>query len=278
MIFPNMNTYDFLQVIKKRRWTLAAIIGTVLAITLIITLVQPLKYQASSRLLIIQDNTSADFYTITKSNQYLGSLLAETAASGSFLDTVSAANPNINWGYFGGTYKQRIEKWKQTISASDSSDTGIIEIDIYHPDPAQAEQISVAVDNLLITQNSLYQSANSNLKIKIIDQPTVSSFPVKPNILINVLGALIFGLLGGLIYLYYFPTSRQKKPKNSSPTVAQPTKIDLPQEQPISYYPSRNQIPVQQISREPQPRPDTTEQPTQEKPASFSGNIRNIVN
>jgi capsular polysaccharide biosynthesis protein len=276
-----MNIYDFLQSIKNRHWVLVASIGIFLLLALIITLIQPLKYQASSRLLIVQDNTSADFYTITKSNQYLGSLLAETVPSGSFYDLVSAANPNINWGYFGGNYKDQIKKWKETITASNSSDTGVVEVDTYHPDAEQARQISIAVDNMLVSQNGLYQNGTNNVKMKIIDQPTVSTYPVKPNILVNLLGALFFGLIFGLVYIYYFPQPRTKKSRAdvpAEPVMTPAARSDQPTEQPINYYSSRERIPVQRVGTNNAEPSSYQAAASQEKPTSFNGNIRNIVN
>lgn len=249
-----MDINTFATIFKKRKSIVLFFVLSFLLIAAAITFSQPLKYSASSRLLIIQEGTSSDPYSIAKANQYLGSLLAESAYSGSFFELLSSSNnASINWSYFNGTYKQQIKTWKKTIYARSVSDTGIIEIEIYHPNPEQARQISLAVDNMLMTQNNLYQSSNSNLKIKVIDQPIVSSFPVKPNLFVNFGAALLFGLLLGLAYIYNFPVSRQEKKQ----AILTKHRISLDE------YNNQNSHPNQSAA------PEQTR---------FVGNIKNIIN
>jgi len=206
-----MEVTNFLKIIKKRQGAVAASVLIFLLIALAITFVQPLKYRVSSRLLIISDGTISDPYTIAKSNQYLGSLLSEAVYSGSFFQLLRSSNYDINWNYFNGDYKEQTKIWKKSIMARNVNDTGVLEVEIYHPDPYQAKQIAYAVNNSLITQNNVYQGSSAGLRVKVIDEPTVSTYPVKPNILINVGAALIFGLAFGLAYVYYFPVSRRER-------------------------------------------------------------------
>lgn len=245
-----MEINTFLAIFKRRKNIVLFFVLAFILAAAAVTFSQPLKYRASSRLLMIQEGTNSDAYSVAKANQYLGSLLAESAYSGSFFDLLSSSNnQSIDWGYFSGSYKQQIKTWKKTIYARNVSDTGIIEIEIYHPNADQAKQISLAVDNMLMTQNNLYQNSNSNLKIKVIDQPIVSSFPVKPNLFINFGAALIFGFLLGLAYIYNFPVSRQEK------------KQDI--------------LAKHRISLDEYPRPAAS--PTQDQ-SHFVGNIKNIMN
>ncbi len=206
-----MEINTFIKIIKKRKSKLFIFVLIFLIIAAAISFSQPLKYKASSRLLIIQEGSSSDPYTIAKSNQYVGSLMSETVYSGSFLELLASNSSNLDWSYFNGNYKQQLKRWKKTISARNINDTGVIEVAIYHPDANQAKQIAITVNNLIVTQNSTYQSSNGTVKIKVIDQPVVSSFPVKPNLPLNLGAALIFGLLFGLTYIYYFPESKKRK-------------------------------------------------------------------
>lgn len=280
-----MNIQDFIKVIKNRRWAVLLIIAIFLVMAVVAILIQPLKYEASSRLLIIQENPSTDFYTMTKSNQYLGSLLTETVASGSFYDLVSAANPSINWGYFGQTYKQQVMKWEQTVEASSASDAAIIQINVYHPDPEQARQIALAVDNLLVSPNGLFQNSANNIKLKIIDQPIVSTYPVKPNITADLIGALALGLLFGLIYVYYFPVRRPQKTKLATAEAVRPAEAEtaafVP---PLNYYHRRESIPVSPSADEHRrndsinPEAARLQHGSQNNHPAWNGNIRNIIN
>ncbi len=206
-----MEITNFFKLIKKRQGAVIASVIIFTAIALAITFVQPLKYRVSSRLLIMADGSISDPYTIARSNQYLTSLLSEAVYSGSFFQLLTASNYDIDWNYFSGDYKEQTKLWKKSVLARNVNDTGVMEIEVYHPDPYQAKQIAYAVNNALITQNNVYQGSANVLRVKVIDEPTVSSYPVKPNLPLNATAGLIFGFAFGLAYVYYFPTSRKER-------------------------------------------------------------------
>ena len=206
-----MEMTNFLRIIKKRQSAIFASIIIFLAIAMVVTFSQPLKYRVSSRILIMSDGSISDPYTIAKSNQYLSSLLSEAVYSGSFFQLLTASNYDIDWKYFEGDYKEQTKAWKKTIATRNVNDTGVLEIEIYHPEPYQAKQLAFAVNNALITQNNVYQGSTSGLRVKVIDEPTVSSYPVKPNLPLNIGAAIFFGFAFGLAYVYIYPTSRQEK-------------------------------------------------------------------
>lgn len=206
-----MEVKDFFLLIKKRKGTIFNFVLIFLIIAAAITFSQPLKYQATTRLLIVQDNKNADPYIISKSNQYLGDLFSQVVYSGTFFDLVTNSNFNVDKTYFSGEYKNQIKLWKKTVSAVSNSDTGIIEINTYQPNPYQANQLALAVNDVLINKNYIFQGSNSNIKINVIDPPTVSTFPVKPDIILNLGAALILGFFSSLIYVYLVPVSKKKR-------------------------------------------------------------------
>lgn len=258
-----MEIATFLKILKKRQGAVFGIVLIFLAVTAIFTLAQTLKYRAVSRLLIVQEGTFSDPYTVAKSNQYISSLMAEAVSSGSFLQSLSASSSSaINWNYFRGDYKQQLKEWKKTIVAKNISDTGVLEVSIYHSNPEQARQLALAVNNAIINQNSNYQNLN-NVKIKVIDEPTVSSYPVKPNLPLNVIAAIIFGLIAASLYIYSFPMSRKDKRRLLLGVrhVEKREAIHEPMERHESL--SRH-VPIRVAEAE--------------QRSSFSGNIHNIIN
>ena len=269
-----MEINTFIKTIKKRQGKIWIFILVFIIIASAVSFSQPLKYQATSRLLIIQEGAAADPYTMSKSNQYLSSLLAEAVYSSSFFDLMLNSDSNIDWPYFSGDYKQQIKKWKKTVLARNVNDTGVLEIQVYHPDQEQAKQIAATINNLLITQNSLYQGSSNNLKLKIIDQPLVSSWPVKPNLILNFGGALVFGLLFGLIYIYYFPISQ----KRIKAKLEMPVTVNYQAPVKISYQPKAEPIAMNQMERSEEEIIALNNKFKTEQNPSFSGNIRNIMN
>ncbi|HBA36400.1 TPA: hypothetical protein DCZ15_00835 [Candidatus Falkowbacteria bacterium] len=203
-----MEFSDFLKLIKSKKGTILTLVFIVVLFTIGLSLTSPLKYGAESRLLVAQDTAGNDPYTISKSNEYLGNLFAQIVYSASFYDLVLESPYNVDKNYFSGAYNKQLKAWQKTIDTKTISDTGIIEINIYHQNPYQAQQISLAVNDILINKNAYYHGNNQTTKINIIDQPLVSSYPVKPNLIQNLILAFVAGLLLSLFYIYLFPERR----------------------------------------------------------------------
>jgi len=224
-----MDNKDFQKLLKQGRGTVVAFILFFLIIGLIVSLAQPLKYKSNSRLLIVQPNAS-DAYTVARSNEYIGNLTVGVISSGSFLDALKNSKAVFDRNYFAGNYKDSIKKWNKTVFARSGGDTGIIEIEIYHTDKKEAERLSLAVNDLIVSGAGPYRFKSDQNLITVIDQPVVSSFPVKPNLPLNLTLSLVFGFLAGASYIYLFPeriraqakAKKRKKIMASAPVYQNP--------------------------------------------------------
>lgn len=288
-----MDTKEFLQLAKKRYITIISIVLVFIIIALIGTLVQPLKYRSVSRLLITQNDPTADAYATARSNQYMGGLISEVIYSGSFLETLNTSDTVFDRNYFSGTYKQNLKKWKKTVFARSGGDSGVIEIEIYHTSPSEARQISLAVNNIIIAGQGPFQFVSKQSKISTIDQPVISSFPVKPNIPLNLAAGLLFGTLFGFAYVYMFPESQSARLFNKKTIQVAPELQELVFQQPIyqeePVYQEQEVVMAEEDIAEAPPVPDNlpiygyddeqeeiTEWP-EEKSLSFQGNINNVL-
>jgi len=200
-----MEFFDFINLLKRKKGTIFSLVFIIVILSIGISFLSPLKYSAKSRLLVVQNTAGVDAYTVSKSNEYLGNLFAQVAYSESFYSLVLQSPYDIDKSYFSGDSNKQMKTWAKTIETKTLADTGIIEINIYHPNPYQAQQIALAVNDILINKNSNYQGTNQAIKINIIDQPLISNYPVKPNIPENAVIALMAGLLFSLFYIYIFP-------------------------------------------------------------------------
>jgi hypothetical protein len=109
---------------------------------------------------------------------------------------------NINDNYFKDTRKEQIKAWDKAVDIV-STDIGTMEIKTYHTDPQEAKQILLAVTDVLVNKNSQYQNLDNNIDIKIINQVTISKYPIKPNIVLNFIYTIIIAIVISLLYLYY---------------------------------------------------------------------------
>ncbi|MGE5425982.1 MAG: YveK family protein [Bacillota bacterium] len=262
-----MDIKEFLLLVKLKRQTIIMITFCALIATLSISLLFPLRYEASSRLLISQQTEEMDAYALSRSNEYLGILFSEITGSASFYNLALETPYQIDRGYFSGNSAKQIKKWRETVKARTISDSGIVEIKVYHTSPLQAQQISLAVNEVMMNRSSSYR-ANDRVKISVIDQPIVSSYPIKPNLPQNAALAVIFGLIFSFFYIYIFPEEKYdwkvfgKSRSEKMRIKKEAANIAVWQSLPNQETPSR---PMQQVPT------------TLDRPLDFKGKIENII-
>lgn len=199
---------EFIKLTGRKKQTIFTIVFLAVILTITASLAFPMKYSVRSRLLVIQNASTSDAYSLSKSNEYLGNLLAEVVHSSSFYtQVVSSGSYGVDSNYFSGSYSSQIKKWQKTVATKTAGDTGIIEITVFHTDIQEARRIAYGVNDILINQNKNYHGSD-NVRVSIIDQPLVSTFPVKPNIAYNALAAFITSLIFSLFYIYIFPEKK----------------------------------------------------------------------
>ncbi len=216
-----MELQNFLQLVQQKRKAIFGIMAIFIVLGAVVISVQKFKFGSESRLLVVQENQGAvDAYTASKSSEHLSSVLASVVKSNSFFTKVTSLSPTINTDYFGSTPKEQIKEWGKTVKAESINDSGIIAINVYHPNKVEAEKISGAINYVLMTQHSAYDGAGDAVKVRLIDQPITSTFPVKPNILLILGLAIALGFLSSLIYVYLLPSENSIQLNNFLPSQA----------------------------------------------------------
>ncbi len=204
-----MELYDFVKLVRNKKKTIFSIVFTVLVLVLALNFVLPKKYSSEMQVLIIQNNlNNTDPYLVSKSSEHLGNILTRVIYSGSFYDKVINSGFGIDESCFGKNYKDKLKKWGNTVVARNIQDTGIIYIKASHKDRAQAQLIVEAIGYNLKTSHKEYHGSGDNVEVKIINEAVTSNFPTDPNIIANVLAALIFSVLFSFIYIYLFPDKK----------------------------------------------------------------------
>jgi capsular polysaccharide biosynthesis protein len=211
-----MELTSFMEALRKKQKIVWLWIFGLVFLSALIAFSQPLKYGATSQVLVVQNfGQGTDPYTVSRSNEYLSNILARVITSQSFLNETLAAGFDIDKSYFPADLRLKMKLWQRTVSAVSVGDSGVIEISVYHPEREQAEQLAQAINYTLKSKNSLYHGFGEGLSIKVLDQPLLSVWPVKPNIPVNLGLAAFAGLLVGLLHVYAlaagFIVPQQKK-------------------------------------------------------------------
>jgi len=200
---------EFQQLFKQKKGTLLTWVLLFLLIGSLVTFSQTFKYGAKSKLLVIQEGASGvDPFAVSRSVEYLSNLLANVTYSNSFYSMVLDSGFNIDRSYFQGDSIAQLKTWQKTVSARSDAASGFINITVYHPSSYQAKQIALAVNNVLMTQNSTYQGIGSSVKVTVVDEPLVSRYPTQPSLPINFGLSIVLGLAIGFIYIYLFPEEK----------------------------------------------------------------------
>lgn len=172
------------------------------------TFTQPLKYKATSRILVTQKSAfTLDPYTAIRSIELVGDNLAQIIKTSSFFENVLKAGYNINKDYFSNDEIKKRTLWQKTVDAYIVRGTGILVIEVYHPDREQALQIANAVLFVLNRDAADYLARDINLRL--VDSPVLSLYPVKPSLPLNILAGMAVGFL--LAHLWGYWDHRKKK-------------------------------------------------------------------
>jgi capsular polysaccharide biosynthesis protein len=201
-----MEYKQFINLVKQRKQTVLIITLVFLMVVALFTFLQPLKYSATSTLLVVQNyGPNTDAYNVSRSNQFLSSLLAQVVYSDSFYEKVMASGYNINKNIFSTDTNKRKKEWQSLVYTHAISDTGMITLKTYHQDKAVADKLNQAIAYTLMTKNGQYHGLGNSVTVKIIDNSTLSDWPVKPNVILNLILGLIVGLAVSLYFIYLFP-------------------------------------------------------------------------
>ncbi len=245
-----MEYKQFVNLVSQRKLTVFIITVVFLLAVTLVTFLQPLRYSATSTLLVVQNyGPNTDAYNVSRSNQFLSNLLAQVVYTDSFYEKVMESGYNINKNIFSADTNQRKRQWQNMVYTHAIADTGMITVKTYYQDKAMADKINQAIDYILMTKNSQYHGLGDNVKIKVINDSTLSDLPVKPNIVLNLILGLIAGLAASLYFIYLFPAQKFKikidKSENvsvSQPLVEPAEEVETAEDEVSAWQPARPEI------------------------------------
>lgn len=183
-----------------RAWpTVLLFSALALALAVVISLVQPLEYSSTTKILITPKVDGVDPYTASRAAESAADQLATMLGTSSIYSAVFNGGYSIDQEYFPDDILKFQEKWEKTVTASVTRGSGIMTIRAYHTDPEEAEELASAVAYVYVTDGWRY--ATGDISVQVIDDPVNSRYPVRPNILVNAFSGLFLGLIAGSGYV-----------------------------------------------------------------------------
>ncbi len=168
-----------------------------------ISTIMPQEYRSDIGLIIIQkQEDKVDAFAATKSAEYLSEILSRAVYTDSFIDNVLSSDQLK--GKFSSNREDRKKEWQKAVKVDKINNTGIIQISVYDDSRNYVKLLSERIAEVFVKDNSKYHGGNEKIGVNIIDGPTVTTNPARPNIWINSFFGLIVGIFGYIAYLYFF--------------------------------------------------------------------------
>lgn len=161
------------------------------------------NFRAGSDLLVVQNqNGFTDYYALSKSADYLTSVLVESAYSEKFISEVK--NTGLVSAAFLPTNKlDSLKKWERMVKISRNPNLGIVRIEVFGEDQKQVTDISNAIIQVMTTKNYLFLGSGQNIDARVLSGPIWEKNPSVGNISLAVIGGFIIGFLLALLGIFY---------------------------------------------------------------------------
>jgi capsular polysaccharide biosynthesis protein len=160
------------------------------------------RFKAKTDFLIVQDQMGTqDFYSLSKSAEFLGGVLGEVVYSSVFIEEVIATG-KVDSEFFPLSDRERLRKWKKIVKIESSPRLGIIRVEVFESDYERALNISEAIAEIMTKKNYLFRG-KVNLDVRILTGPIIERNPDNEKIALVVVSGFILGALLKVIQLYY---------------------------------------------------------------------------
>ncbi|KKQ14647.1 MAG: hypothetical protein US30_C0001G0100 [Candidatus Moranbacteria bacterium GW2011_GWF2_36_839] len=201
--------------LAKKYLTTAILAGLFLgAISFLVLIVTQKSFRSNTDILIVQNQEGAvDYYAMSRSADYLSSILSESVYSEKFLDETIATG-KISTNLFSGSQADKLKAWQKTINIKKNSTVGILSLEIFGNTERQTNDISNGVLDVLINKNSMFLGTNQNLKIQVLSGPIIEKNPSFFQIILASLGGFIVGMI--LIFMFGIYRSQIGNAKDES--------------------------------------------------------------
>jgi len=194
---PRISPLQSLQMGWKRILG-ATFLGLVLALAF--SLLTPLQYSSTVRLLISQPTaTSLDAYTVLKSNERIAQSLSQLLFTSTFFENILSQAAGVDTNYFPTDEFKRRQLWQQSVETGVEVNSGLMTVTVYHPSREQARTLVNAAAEELTKQAPNY--FGSSVRLQVIDRALDSRWFARPDFLTNGLFGLSIGLLIGIAWV-----------------------------------------------------------------------------
>ena len=191
MIDPN--TRRFL-----RQWKMMFLVGIMcgLGAILVTLLFFPLEYRADAQVLVISKTRyGVDPYTVVKSAERVGENIAAVMRTNDFFEKAwEQSEYEPEKAYFENIPERtKLKRWARAVQPSVVYGTGVLTISGYATTSQQAVALSGAAASAIVAHG--WEYVGGDVTLKVVNNPVVTGWPVRPNIFMNGMVGFFIGLI-----------------------------------------------------------------------------------
>jgi len=187
----------------KKKILIASLIGILFAaMSFLGLMLTNYQFKATAKVLIVQDQLGTqDYYSLTKSAEYLGNILEEAVYSTVFIDTLKKEQ-GFDKNFFPANQKEQLKKWKKMVEIDRSAGLGILKIVVVSDNKKEAYNLANSISNVLINKNYLFRG-KTNVDVRKLSDVLVESNPNFKIIIQTIVGSFLLGFILTIIFYYY---------------------------------------------------------------------------
>ena len=151
------------------------------------------RFKASADFMISSTQEGQDYYTATRSAEYMSRVLGEILYSESFI-TAIVDTWRVDINFLPRDKKTRLDDWSKMLQAKTNSELGFIQVSISGKSGREVSKISQAVIAVLGEKGSaLFGSGGEKVSVRLLSGPIIENNPSPSELSIIALVGLILG-------------------------------------------------------------------------------------
>ncbi len=201
----------------KRKTGLILFSGAIISMLAFFSLIffQP-AYRADIDFLVSPKNaTGSDYYSLSRSSEYLGKALAQIVVSEKFMEA-GFDSGMVDRAEFPIDKKDRLKQWSDTVSVSRGSEGGMLHVRVLAKSGRSVERTAKAVTDILSNKAGEFLGSGSEVDIRILSGPIVDRNPSFGELVAGSIGGFILGTFSVIISLLYRMSALSNRNHNFS--------------------------------------------------------------
>ncbi len=173
------------------------------------------NFKVTTDFLIVQNQTgSQDFYSLSRSADYIGSVLNKAIYSELFINEVVKTG-KVDSNFLPINESERLKDWSKMVRVSRNSQLGIITVEVFGNDQRKTIDISEGIIEVMKTKNYLFRGKFS-MDVRVLSGLILEKNPSFKNIVLVVAGGFVVGIVLSGIFFYYFDVEKLRKTEDDN--------------------------------------------------------------